>query len=225
MKSKIFVVDIETTPIEAYIWKTGEQHISIDQIKKDWELAAFGAKEFLKPANQVVYQDRRVDKGELPLLKTAWKILDEADILITQYGSGFDVPKLMAKFIEYRLGKPSAFVHYDTQVLAQKAAAFTSTKLSYLTALLNSKYKKLSHNKFPGLTLWIECLNGNKEAWEEMEKYNVQDVLSTEELVSHLKEYAPKIFPNLDAEVCGGCKKLKVVRVKCSECARWETKK
>lgn len=51
------------------------------------------------------------------------------------------------------------------------------------------KYKKLKHKKFPGHELWKECLKGNKEAWNEMRKYNIHDVLATEELYNVLKQW------------------------------------
>jgi hypothetical protein len=51
-----------------------------------------------------------------------------------------------------------------------------------MTDKLCKKYKKLKHAKFPGQELWTQCLKGNIDAWNEMEKYNKHDVLSLEEL-------------------------------------------
>ena len=51
---------------------------------------------------------------------------------------------------------------------------------------LCTSYKKQKHGKFPGFSMWKECLAGNKEAWKEMEEYNRYDVLALEELYKKL---------------------------------------
>lgn len=109
-------------------------------------------------------------------------MLDEAEIVITQNGKKFDQKKLNARFILNGFQPPSSYKHIDTLCIARKHFGFTSNKLSQLTDKLCKKYKKLSHNNFPGFELWQECIKGNIEAWNEMEKYNRQDVLSLEEL-------------------------------------------
>lgn len=44
--------------------------------------------------------------------------------------------------------------------------------------------------------LWAGIMRGEAEAWDEMEKYNVQDILSTEALYLALRPWA-KGLPNL----------------------------
>jgi hypothetical protein len=51
-----------------------------------------------------------------------------------------------------------------------------------MTDKLCTTHKKKRHAKFPGFELWRECLAGNHEAWDEMREYNIDDVLSLEEL-------------------------------------------
>jgi hypothetical protein len=88
---------------------------------------------------------------------------------------------------------PSSYRQIDTLVIAKKYFAFTSNKLEYMADKINKKYKKLKHNKYSGFELWKECLKGNKDAWNEMEKYNKYDVLSLEELYTHLKPWDSSI--------------------------------
>lgn len=59
------------------------------------------------------------------------------------------------------------------------------------------KYKKLKHGKFPGMELWNECMRGNNEAWDEMEEYNIHDVLSLEELLFILAPWT-NTLPNVN---------------------------
>jgi DNA-directed RNA polymerase subunit RPC12/RpoP len=92
---------------------------------------------------------------------------------------------------------PSSFKQIDTLRLARKIFGFTSNKLEYMTNKLCLKYKKLKVKKFPGFDLWSECLNGNLEAWKEMERYNKMDVLSLEELYKKLIPWETSINFNL----------------------------
>lgn len=192
MKSpKILVFDIETAPIAAHVWRLWKNDsIGLNQVVSDWHLLSWSAK-WLSPGpyspstKGVFYQDQRNSRCvsyDKPLLIKIWKLLDEADIVLTQNGKSFDSRKLNAKFLEHGFQPPSSYRHIDTKILAQKHFDFTSYKLEYMTGKFNTKYKKLKHKKFPGHEMWTECLKGNKEAWKCMEKYNKYDVLALEEL-------------------------------------------
>ena len=47
------------------------------------------------------------------------------------------------------------------------------------------------------MKLWTECLNGNRQAWAEMKRYNIHDVLSTEELYTKIQAWAPQSMPSV----------------------------
>ena len=183
--AKVLLFDIETAPMLGYVWSLWENNVSLDQLYKDWHVLSWSAKWLHEAPNKVMYADQRYKKDvsdDKGILKQIWKLLDEADVVITQNGKSFDQKKLNARFIMHGMQPPSSYRHIDTQRIAKKHFAFTSNKLAYMTDKLNTKYKKLSHSKFPGMSLWLGCLAGNKAAWKEMEKYNKYDVLSLEEL-------------------------------------------
>jgi DNA polymerase elongation subunit (family B) len=208
-KPKALVLDIETAPMTAYLWNLKDQYVNKNQIKTDWYINAWGAKWFGAPAKEFKYQDLRNKKGEdKTILQGLWKLIDEADLLITQNGKDFDWPKIKARFMLNGLPPPSHFTHIDVYK-ELKEVGFTSHSLDYLTENLCKKYKKLSHPKFAGLKLWIECDKNNPEAWREMEIYNKHDVLSTEELLQVTLQWLPKVQYNLTHSVfickkCGG---------------------
>lgn len=184
---KVLFLDIETAPILAYTWALFDQNIGLNQIKDDWSILSWSAKWI--DSKKVMYQDQRSEKNvhdDKDLLKDIWKLLDQADIVITQNGVRFDIKKLNARFILNGMKPPSSFKQIDTLKLAKKHFGFTSNKLEYLTKNINKKFKKSSHKKFNGFELWKECLLGNLQAWKEMEKYNKLDVLSLEELYTTL---------------------------------------
>lgn len=240
-KPKVLLFDIETSPILGYVWDLWDQNVALNQIFRDWHVLSWSAKWLGDPPSKTMYMDQRNIKNienDKNILKEIWKLLDEADVVITQNGKRFDVKKLNARFIKHNFKPPSSFKHIDTLSLAKKHFAFTSNKLEYLTNTLCRKYKKSSHKKFSGFTLWKECLKGNILAWQEMEKYNKYDVLSLEELYNILIPWSNN-SPNFNlyndniANVCKcGSKKFerrgfsyttigKYQRFKCCSCGAW----
>jgi len=184
-KPKVLLFDIETAPIEAYVWGMWDQTVGLNQIKKDWCVLSWSAKWLGDSVDKVMYMDQKDKKDfsdDKDILKEIWELLNEADIVVGHNSNSFDVKKLNARFIKHNMKPPSSYKRLDTLRLAKKHFNFTSNKLEYLTNTLCTKYKKLTHGKFPGFSLWLECLNGNKKAWNEMKEYNKYDVLSLEEL-------------------------------------------
>ena len=187
---KILVIDIETKPLKAYCWGLFDQNISLDMIIEDWSVMSWAAKWLGN--DHIFYQDLSENddytNDEL-IIRGIFELLNECDAVLTQNGKRFDIPKLNAKFVEYKLGLPAPYKHIDNYTIKKKLG-LTSKKLEYTTNKFNEQYKKLKHGKFPGMSLWIECLKGNKEAWSEMKEYNIHDVLSLEELyVNHLRKF------------------------------------
>ena len=197
---KVLVYDIETAPMLGYVWDIWDQNVGLNQIYSDWYVLAWAAKWMHEGPSKVMYQDQRKAKNiedDKELLKGIWKLLDEADVVVTQNGKRFDEKKLNARFIVHGMQPPSSYQHIDTRQIAKRKFAFTSNKLEYMTDTLNKKYKKSKHAKFSGFELWKECLKGNKAAWKEMEHYNKYDVLSLEELYLKLQPWDNTLNVNL----------------------------
>lgn len=207
-KPKVLIIDIETAPILANVWALWDQNVALNQIERDWFILSYSAKWLESedksvvygPHRKVMYADQRGVKNiedDRKLLKEVWKLIDEADVLLTQNGNKFDIKKLNARFILNGMKPPSGFKKIDTLVLAKKHFALTSNKLEFMTDKLCKKYKKSKHKKFSGFELWKECLADNIEAWKEMEKYNKYDVLSLEELYHIISPWETTVNFNL----------------------------
>lgn len=205
---KILVYDIETAPILGYVWQLWDQNVGLNQIETDWYILSWGAKWLNSPADEIMYMDQRdlsrsskasVNgiENDRKILEGIWKLLDEADIVITQNGKKFDQKKLNARFILNGMQPPSSYKHIDTLQIAKRHFGFTSNKLEYMADKINKKYKKLKHETFSGFELWRQCLSGNIKAWKEMERYNKHDVLSLEELYTRLIPWDNTIDFNL----------------------------
>ena len=189
-EQKILLFDIETAPILGWVWGIWDQNVAINQIHKDWHVLSWSAKWLGE--KKIMYADQRDAKNvedDKKLLQGIWKLLDEADTVVTQNGKDFDEKKLNARFIINNIDPPSPFTHLDTLKIARNKFAFTSNKLEYLADKLCTNKKLTDTRKFSGFTLWKECLKGNLKAWKEMEKYNKQDVVTLEELYIRLRPY------------------------------------
>lgn len=233
-KAKVLVFDIETAPMLAYVWGRRDQNIAVNQIKKDWYVIAWAAKWLGDPASKVIYRDQRHAKdisNDKAILKDLWKLLDEADIVVTQNGKNFDCKKVNARFIFHGMKPPKPYAQLDTFQIVRSVAQFTSNGLDYLTDKLCTRYKKLKNS---GMSLWDGCLAGKLASWKEMQKYNIHDVLSTEELYMKVRAWAPTSAPyiySVHARKCGVCgenkiesngirttKKARYYRLRCSGC-------
>lgn len=201
-KPKVLILDIETSPLITYTWGLWDQNIPLNMIKTDWFILSWSAKWL---GEKTIYQmDQRHSKklkNDKKILKAMWKLLDKADIIITQNGKKFDVKKLNTRFIVHGMQPPSSYKHIDTLQLAKKHFGFTSNKLEYMTNLLCTKYKKLVDRKFKGFDLWEQCLARNPRAWKEMSKYNKYDVLSLEELYTKLIPWDNSVNFNIYSKV------------------------
>lgn len=181
--AKVLVLDIETSPLLVYTWGTFDQNISLDMIVQDWSILSWSAKWLGE--DTVMYQDtstKRDVRDDKDIVRAMWNLLNEADVILTQNGKRFDIKKLNSRFLTHGFTPPSSFQHIDTLQIAKRHFSETSNKLEYLTKKYCKKFKKSGHKKFPGFSLWKECLKGNKEAWKEMQDYNQIDVLALEEL-------------------------------------------
>lgn len=195
---KILVVDIEISLMKVYTFGIRDQYIGHDEIIEDWRIISWSAKWLNE--KKIFYYDLRKDwkkKDDKKILKPLWNLLNEADIVVSQNGKKFDTKKIFSRFLSHGFKPPAPFRQIDTLEIAKKTFGFTSNKLDYTTHLLNKKYKKLHHGKFPGKELWIQCDKGNMKAWDEMKKYNIHDVLALEEYYLNLSAWDRSINPNV----------------------------
>src|SRR5690242_16096000 len=112
-KNNCLVLDIETSPILAYIWELGEQDVNLSQIHTDWHIMAWSAKWLGEPESKVIYHDLRNSEtgDDKPILKPLWDLLNQADIVVTQNGEHFDSRKINARFMLHGMPPPKPYRH------------------------------------------------------------------------------------------------------------------
>lgn len=200
MSPRVLVLDIETAPLESYTWGIWDVNVGLDHIKTEWSILSYAAKWI---GGKEVFFNHTGGRGpkkvrdDKPLMGELWSLLDCADIVVAQNGQSFDLKKINCRLVIHGLGPYSPVRIVDTLRVAKKHFGFTSNKLAWMSKYL-TETKKSEHKKFPGFELWTQCLADNPAAWREMKKYNVMDVIATEQL--YLKQL-PWIsnHPNMSA--------------------------
>ena len=142
------------------------------------------------------------------MLREIFKLLEEADAVVTYNGKSFDLKILNKEFALQGWPRPSPYKNIDMLQVVRSQFRFTSNKLGYIGPMfgLGSKSKHQGHE------LWLNCMNPKsteyEESWKVMEEYNVQDVALLEALYEKLKGWVPN-HPSYSAlqneHVCPNC--------------------
>lgn len=186
--ARIATMDIENFPMLSYHWGMFKQFISPIQVVEHTTLMSFAFKWLGQ--DDVYYLDLRgmgkKIRNDTKLLKALHTILDGVDIHIAQNGERFDLPKIRSRMAVMGMKplKPTKII--DTLLMNKKHFGFASNSLEFVSGILGDE-KKDSHKNFPGFELWIECMKDNIKAWRECEAYNIQDVVSTEDVYLKLR--------------------------------------
>jgi len=206
---KILLLDIETTPMEAYVWQkqVWKATVSDDQVISKWFMLTWSAKWLFDPEvmSMRLTGDEVSREDDSRLLKEMWKLLDEADVVIAHNAEDFDVANIHTRFIVSGLPPTRPFQIIDTLRIARKQFGFTHNSLNAL-----AKQFGLDQKIETNFDLWKRCKNGSEDALEEMERYNIHDTELLEDVYVKLRPWI-KSHPNVglymetDHEVCPNC--------------------
>jgi hypothetical protein len=240
---KILVIDIETAPLELHGWKLWDENFSLDQIKSDWSILSYAAKWLGK--SKIYYDDtggrgKAHVRNDRKLMKGIRDLLNEADIVVAQNGKKFDVRKINARLITHGFHPPKPYRVIDTMLESRKYFAFTSQKLKYTSEILGVPPKD-EHEEYPGFKLWAACLQDIPAAWKVMQRYNKQDITSTEFVYLKIRPWIANhpnlgVFqPLLEKPICPNCGSTNLkpwdrranlqqgayIRLLCGACGAW----
>jgi hypothetical protein len=203
---KILLFDIETTPMEVFVWGLfGNKYIDHKNVIKDWNVLSWSAK-WLFDSNvisDIQTPKEAINRDDKRLLKGIWDLIDKADIIIAHNGDKFDLRKIKARFLSNGIMPPMPYKTIDTLKIARKEFALSSNKQDYITKLLGVQ-KKLDTD----FQLWIDCMNGDTKALKKMERYNKHDVIGLEQMYLKLRPYMtghPNIAVMMEENVCSTC--------------------
>jgi DNA polymerase elongation subunit (family B) len=227
---RILLLDIETAPNKAFVWGMFKQNISPSQVIASSYILCWTAKWFGE--KKVYFHSVQEGKPKL-MLGGIHRLLDEADAVVHYNGQKFDIPTLNKEFMKHGFTPPSPYHQIDLLLVAKKMYRFDSNRLDSVSRYLGIG-EKVRHE---GFELWIKCMDGEKDAWKKMEKYNRHDVVLLERLYKKMIPWISN-HPNHGAHEdhlccpnCGGekysqqgyrvTKILKYIRYKCEQCGTW----
>ena len=192
-RSKILILDIETAPLQAYVWSRWKQNVYLEQTISEWFMISWSAK-WLN--DDKIYSDVLTSKEILleddkRIVSKLWQLLDECDIVIAHNGKRFDIPKINARFIIHDMYPPSFYKQIDTKEIASRQFGFSSNKLDALAGYFN-----IEHKDDTDFELWKRCMAGHTPSLKYMEKYNRKDIVILEKIYLRLRPWIPS-HPNM----------------------------
>jgi len=230
---KILILDIETSPNLAYVWGAWKQNIAYNQFVQHTQILCYAAKWY---GNDRIFTKDTFHHTEEKVVENLLGLLDAADIVVTHNGKKFDIPVIRSRAIELGFEPFSPIKHVDTYLVAKTLFRFEMNRLAYIAEYFGVAAKS-EHPKFPGFKLWAECLKFNPEAWEEMVAYNIQDIITLEQVYEKLLPWMDN-HPNImvdkpDSPRCPRCggpvqrrgfyftNVSKYQRYRCHSCGGW----
>ena len=208
---KALILDIETAPMEAYVWHMYGDYVNLDKLITPTRMLCWAAK--WEDSDEVFVCSERMGSHE-DMVREIYEMVDEADAIVHFNGQAFDMKHLNREFLTLGLAPPSPYKHIDLLRVIKSQFKFPSNKLDYVAGVLLGAHKLDTG----GFGLWKEVLDGNPEAWRKMENYNVEDVLLTERLYHRIQGWIPA-HPNRalwiedqSAPICPNCGSTSVVK-------------
>lgn len=205
-KPIIGILDIETSLAISYHFQMWKVNVRPEQIIEQPRILSVAFK--VMGEDKTTYLEARKPQHETALVKKLSKFIGKCDAVVAHNGDRFDLAWIRGRCLILGLPPFAPTKQIDTLKIA-KTMNLPHRSLEWLSDQLGCA-NKLKHDKFPGISLWIECMKGNDEAWKEMKTYNIQDVDTLEELYLKLRPFH-KNGPNLsvldddETPVCPRC--------------------
>lgn len=212
MTAKILLFDIETAPALSYTWGRWKVNIGGNQVAREgymlcWAAKWLGSNETFYdslPNHKVQYKQNPTN--DIEIVKSLSEMLNEADIVVAHNGDGFDMKWVRKQLAKHDLPdiKPQKYV--DTYKVAKRHFNFPSNRLDEV-----AKYLGLNMEKLPtDFDLWRGCMDGDKESWEYMVDYNIQDLVPLEGVYLRLRRFMNNhpnvsVYSDLDEAACNHC--------------------
>jgi len=180
---KVTFLDIETSLVDARVFRTGKQQVNASQLTSQtriltvaggslYDLVTKGEEGMWSCSNHRSSTFNKNPLDDTEILATVWEVLDQSDVIVA-HNAAFDRGWLMGRFLELGWRLPSRFYTFCTY---RNLTPFnmTSKKLDELSQNL------IGTKKLPtDMSLWMRCSEGEKKAFKEMEEYNIGDVYNT----------------------------------------------
>jgi DNA polymerase elongation subunit (family B)/predicted RNA-binding Zn-ribbon protein involved in translation (DUF1610 family) len=184
---RILLLDLETSPILAYVWGRWKQNVYQAQVVQESFILTYSCKwlgedeiiyGYLSPSEVKLENDFRI-------VHELRDIIDSADMVVAHNGIQFDFPIINTRCVYHRIAPPSNYRPIDTLRIARNKFRFSSNKLNDLCEYLGIGVKEDNG----GFNTWVGYLNGEMESIQKMVTYNIKDVDLLEKLYLRLRPF------------------------------------
>lgn len=190
---KILIFDIETAPMQAFVWKRYKENVSLEQTISESFMLCWSAKwlyseevfgDCLTPEEAVTENDARI-------VVSLYNLINMADIIVAYNGKNFDIPYMNQRFLTYGFPPYVPVQVIDPYETAKNVFRFSSNKMDAIATQLGLQNKIKTD-----FDLWKGCMMGCQECLNDMLTYNKQDVVVLEEIYCQMMPWI-KNHPNI----------------------------
>jgi len=184
---KILLYDLETAPTLAYTFGRWKQNISQDSVIEEGSWIICASYKWLgdSEVKSIVFPYDVESHTDSSIVAELWELYEQADAVIAHNSLGFDHKILQSRCMINGFPALSSVKVLDTLQMAKKNFKLNSNKLDSIADILNIGRKKQTG----GIKLWVDVLNGDKQALATMVEYCNQDTVLLEQVFLRLRSY------------------------------------
>lgn len=200
-KRRIIIFDIETMPILSKVFSKITRLSQWPGLTMKADINStlcIGWKEYGSSKTNLIaawdFPNWEKDINDDKEVLKAWlKVIEGADVIVTQNGKRFDYKFLNTRLLINKLDvMPSGIAHVDTKQIAKRALFLVGNRLDDLAEATDSPKK---HDHGEGWELWTKVSQRDEKAMKTMATYCKQDVKTTEQVFKRLLPFI-KEMPN-----------------------------
>jgi len=181
--TKILVIDIERLPGLARAWDQKTRFIHINNFTRLPSLLCFAAKWHGSRTTEfhAAWDDHDA------MVRRAWELYDEADIVVTYNGVRFDNRHLKSEWLLAGFPPPRPWKDVDLFAVNRSTFGFESKSLQHLCYRLGLDLKSGHYDA----VMAEKCMDGDATSQRTMKRYNIGDVKITEQAWLRLRGWMP----------------------------------
>jgi uncharacterized protein YprB with RNaseH-like and TPR domain len=186
--ANVMIYDIETSQIVAKVFWTGKQYVGFDKLKTEPKIISISWKWLGE--DKVHYLTWDKDHSDKQMLVDFLPEYNKADMVIGVNNDNFDNRWINARAAKYRLQVNTMIRSFDIQKEFKRLFRIPSYSMKYAAKFFGLDQQKQQHE---GIIMWDMIEDGTpdqqKEYLKKMVDYNIQDILTTEDLYLSLRQY------------------------------------